>query len=287
MVGGGDRVSGRDLAGAFAPPCFAVEQEHLAALFTYVDAVVLAFDAAGVVTFVTNGVRELLGHEPSDLVGRSAFDFVHPDDAVDLVATLTRWVGRDGATRAQNVRIRTTWGTWVEVAFETVTGAAVAPFGAGVATMRPVCESTPVEQELRQRLVNEDRITRLVRMFMGDDGDFDACVRHALDLMGSLESVDAIGIWRVNGSWMNHEYQWTAPATPLAFGGQQSFRTGDTDFGRALLRLEEVALRAGTGEAEPAQGLGGVAPSGRAVLPRGSDDHRRIAVGIRVVRVAA
>ena len=38
--------------------------------FTHVDAVVLTFDAVGVVTFVTPSVRELLGYEPCG-VGRS------------------------------------------------------------------------------------------------------------------------------------------------------------------------------------------------------------------------
>jgi diguanylate cyclase (GGDEF)-like protein/PAS domain S-box-containing protein len=263
MVDGGGQVAGGDPAERLAPAgSFTVGQEHLAGLFTHVDAVVFAFDASGVITFITNGVGALLGYEPAELVGRSAFDFVHPDDAVDLVATLGRWVGRDGATRAHDLRVHTIWGTWIDVAFETVTGASIAPFGAGVATIRPVRETTSVEQELRQRLVNEDRITRLVRTFMGDDGDFDACVRHALELIGSLEGVDAVSIWRAKGGWMHHEYQWTAPTTSGCPQGARSFRLDRDDFGRSLLRLEEVALRAVSGCAEPGLGVGHVAPPG-------------------------
>jgi len=264
MSGGGGVVSGGDLTGVLIPRAtFEVGREHLAALFTHVDAVVLTFDASGVVTFVTNAIRELLGHEPSDVVGRSAFDFVHPDDAVELVGTLERWVGRDGATRAPNIRIRTAWGAWVGVGFETVTGTAVEPFGAGVATLRPLCESTPVEQELRQRLVNEDRITRLVRTFMGSEGDFDSCVGRALDLMGSLEGVDAIGLWRLKGSTLRHEHQWTAPGTRLSVVEQQPFRPHDMELGRALLRLEEVTLRTSASDVGHVDDvLGGIAPRG-------------------------
>ena len=74
---------------------FVVDREHLAALLTHVDAVVLTFDADGVITFVSNSVRELLGFEPCELIGRCAFDFVHADDATRL----DRQPGSMGRTR--------------------------------------------------------------------------------------------------------------------------------------------------------------------------------------------
>lgn len=241
----GDEVPGGNLAGGLASGAtFAVAPEHLAALFTHIDAVVLTFDEAGVVNFITPSVRELLGYEPSELVGESAFDFVHPDDAVRLVANLGRWLGRDGAVKAENIRVRTSWGGWCDVGFETVTGSVVAPFGAGVATMRPVGDSTSIEQELRRRLVNEDRMTQLARTFMADNADFETCVNGALCLMGSLESVDSIGVWRIEDGRMHHRHEWTAPSIPAAMGDYAPFRPDSVEFGRTLARLEEVTLRA-------------------------------------------
>ena len=247
----GDEVPGGGLArGLASGGLFAVAPEHLAALFTHVEAVVLTFDATGVVTFITPSVRELLGYEPSELVGESAFDFVHPDDAVRLVANLGRWLGRDGAVKAANVRVRTSWGGWCDVAFETVTGSSVEPFGAGVATMRPVRDSTSIEQELRRRLVNEDRMTQLARTFMADNADFETCVHGALALMGSLESVDSIGIWRMQDGQMHHRHEWTAPSIPPSLGDYPPFWPDAVEFGRTLARLEEVTLRA-TGHNPP------------------------------------
>jgi diguanylate cyclase (GGDEF)-like protein/PAS domain S-box-containing protein len=241
----GDEVPGGGLAGGLAPRGrFVVHPEQLAALFTHIDAVVLTFDEAGVVTFITPSVRELLGFEPCELVGQSAFDFVHPDDAARLVANLDRWLGRDGAVKAENVRVRTCWGGWCDVGFETVTGSVVEPFGAGVATMRPVGDSTSIEQELRRRLVNEDRMTQLARTFMAGDADFDTCVDGALALMGSLESVDSIGIWRMQDGRMHHRHEWTAPSISPSMGDFAPFRPDSVEFGRTLARLEEVTLRA-------------------------------------------
>src|SRR3954464_2213615 len=91
----GDEVPIGDLAGGLAERAlFAVDREQLAALLTHVDAVVLTFDASGVITFISNSVRELLGFEPCELIGQCAFDFVHPEDATRLIANLARWVGR-------------------------------------------------------------------------------------------------------------------------------------------------------------------------------------------------
>ena len=75
--------------------------------------------------------------------------------------------------KAANVRVRTSWGGWCDVAFETVTGVvgrAVRGRGRDHAAVR---DSTSIEQELRRRLVNEDRMTQLARTFMADNADFD------------------------------------------------------------------------------------------------------------------
>ena len=49
------------------------------------DLVVVA-DAALTVRFISDGVRDILGYEPSDIVGRNGIDFIHPDDASLLTA---------------------------------------------------------------------------------------------------------------------------------------------------------------------------------------------------------
>ncbi|HET6916035.1 MAG TPA: PAS domain-containing protein, partial [Acidimicrobiales bacterium] len=49
------------------------------------DLVVVA-DAALTVLFISEGVRDILGYEPAEIVGRNGIDFIHPDDASLLAA---------------------------------------------------------------------------------------------------------------------------------------------------------------------------------------------------------
>jgi diguanylate cyclase (GGDEF)-like protein/PAS domain S-box-containing protein len=42
----------------------------------------------GTYTYVSAGVRELLGYEPEELVGHSSFEFIHPDDVDDVRGAL-------------------------------------------------------------------------------------------------------------------------------------------------------------------------------------------------------
>ena len=61
--------------------------------------------------------------------------------------------------------------------------------------------------------------------------------------MGSLESVDSIGIWRMQDGQMHHRHEWTAPSIPPSLGDYPPFRPDSVEFGRTLARLEEVTLR--------------------------------------------
>ena len=49
------------------------------------DLVVVA-DSALTVRFISEGVRDILGYEPSEIVGRNGIEFIHPDDASLLAA---------------------------------------------------------------------------------------------------------------------------------------------------------------------------------------------------------
>jgi diguanylate cyclase (GGDEF)-like protein/PAS domain S-box-containing protein len=41
-------------------------------------------DAGGTYTYASDGARALLGYEPEELIGRSGYEFIHPDDLDDL-----------------------------------------------------------------------------------------------------------------------------------------------------------------------------------------------------------
>jgi PAS domain S-box-containing protein len=91
-------------------------EAELALLDNTID-IVVVLDAEGRFRYANAAVERVLGYEPADLLGRNAFEYVHPDDrpAVlgrfdDLVSTANRT--HDGA----EFRFRDSEGSWVWLA---------------------------------------------------------------------------------------------------------------------------------------------------------------------------
>ena len=111
---------------------------HLAALLSSVDEVVAAFDEAGTICFINRAAKSLLGYDPDQLIGRSVVELMHPED---LEAFALGWepslrkLGDQG--QQPDRRIRHADGHWAQFAIDFHSGPDIAPFGAGVATLRP------------------------------------------------------------------------------------------------------------------------------------------------------
>src|SRR5919205_1910508 len=63
-------------------------------------------DAEGVVRYISPSVRRILGFDPEGLVGRTSFDFVHPDDVAELSAVFARATRDRGVTETNEFRAR-------------------------------------------------------------------------------------------------------------------------------------------------------------------------------------
>ncbi|MBV9772457.1 MAG: EAL domain-containing protein [Gemmatimonadetes bacterium] len=74
--------------------------------------VILVTSAAGIIRYANPAVERVLGYAPSERVGRSAFEWAHPEDASLLIGAFTRLVqgGCDGTPLEYRVRHRD--GSW-------------------------------------------------------------------------------------------------------------------------------------------------------------------------------
>jgi len=72
-------------------------------------------NADGIVRFVSPSVRRILGREPDDLVGRSGFDLVHPDDRAVVEESLADTLASPAAAPPVEVRARHADGHWVHL----------------------------------------------------------------------------------------------------------------------------------------------------------------------------
>ncbi|RYY38997.1 MAG: PAS domain S-box protein [Chitinophagaceae bacterium] len=73
---------------------------------------VLLLDEQGMITFASPSVRHVLGFSPEDLVGKSAFQFVHPDDRVKASESFALEVRENPEVKFITVRLLCSNGDW-------------------------------------------------------------------------------------------------------------------------------------------------------------------------------
>src|SRR3954451_8280447 len=74
--------------------------------------IVAILDREGVVTYASPSFRRILGHEPHDVVGRTAFAQVHPDDIAFLHEIFGSALRPPGSTVTVQSRYRHADGSW-------------------------------------------------------------------------------------------------------------------------------------------------------------------------------
>jgi diguanylate cyclase (GGDEF)-like protein/PAS domain S-box-containing protein len=198
-------------------PDFAIGPGALSHLLDHVDEVIIAVSTDGVIRFASPSLRRLLGLDPQAVVDRSIFEFLHPDEHEATVQRLDRWTGRTGSVVGPDVRVRDEDGRWILVRVEACTGPDLDPLGGVVLTLRPVADDVDPSQALRQRLLNEARLTRLASAFVHlPASEVDDGVQVALREMGSLVGVDRASVFELDPSCgvLINSHEWTAPDVP-------------------------------------------------------------------------
>lgn len=128
----------------------AVEQRHRLLADNATDTI-LMFGPDGRITYVSPACRDLIGHEPEDVVGRAPRDFVHPDDRREVTGARARVSQTDGTiTVTSRLQHRDGHYVWIEARVRSVgdpeTGEAVE----GQAIVRDVSERVSAEAALRE-----------------------------------------------------------------------------------------------------------------------------------------
>src|SRR5216110_982588 len=80
-------------------------EERFRALIEHGADAIALLDAGGAVLFLSHSAEKLFGFTPSELVGRSALELLHPDDAPRLQALLVDVAGRRGAPLMIELRL--------------------------------------------------------------------------------------------------------------------------------------------------------------------------------------
>jgi PAS domain S-box-containing protein len=87
-------------------------QRRLRKLITHSTDVITVLGPDGTIAFQSPSVERILGFEPSEMVGENAFDFVHPDDQMDVVEAFDRGIEQPDELVEVEWRARTADGDW-------------------------------------------------------------------------------------------------------------------------------------------------------------------------------
>ena len=105
---GGDRN-----ASASGP--FTYSEERFDLMIKHLNDMIAIVDARGVERYVSGSVEKITGYPAEDFIGRSGFDFLHPEDVPRIAAALQELLSRPGDTMRVEYRHRHKDGHWLHL----------------------------------------------------------------------------------------------------------------------------------------------------------------------------
>ncbi|MBI3784357.1 MAG: PAS domain S-box protein [Deltaproteobacteria bacterium] len=122
-------------------------EEHFRSLIENASDLIAVLGNDGIIRYVSPSHRRVLGYETEEMVGKSALEFVHPDDVPALVETMTRGREIPQAVHSLTFRERHKDGSW---RYMEATGAVLATMpDTAVVNSRDVTERIQAEAALR------------------------------------------------------------------------------------------------------------------------------------------
>jgi PAS domain S-box-containing protein len=156
----------------------------------------------GTITYVSPSTPRLLGYNPSDLLGHSLLDAVHPDDQPPVQALFADVLRRPGEASTARYRLRHRDGSWrwLEATFRNLLEERAV--GAVVVNRRDVTAEVEAQQRLEERVVERTRELNTVLELSGDLGstlDLGRLLNLVLDRLRSVVPYTGAGMLVVEG----------------------------------------------------------------------------------------
>ena len=126
----------------------AARERYFRSLIENAQDIITVLDLQGTIQFQSPAAARILGRPPSDFIGRSVFDFLHPEDASLVRASLSRASASPGSTQSAVFRFRHSNGSWRTLeGIGKLIGEDSPQF---VVNSRDVTESRALEEQFRQ-----------------------------------------------------------------------------------------------------------------------------------------
>jgi two-component system, cell cycle sensor histidine kinase and response regulator CckA len=163
-------------------------EEHFRSLIENASDIVTIVGENGVFRYASPSVERVLGYAPAELLERSAFDYVHPEDIAVVGEALALAIGQPARPYTAQFRFRARDGSWR--ALEAVGQAHVEPGGAIelIVNARDVTERRRQERALRE---NKERLRTVIA---GAPLVLFALDRHGVFTMVEGRGLEAVGV---------------------------------------------------------------------------------------------
>jgi PAS domain S-box-containing protein len=92
------------------------EAKHFRSLIENAPHLISIIDESGTIRYVNPAHKTLLDYRPEDLVGKSVFEFVHPEDLASVQTSLANGLNDPGRSSSVEVRFRHRDGSWRNLA---------------------------------------------------------------------------------------------------------------------------------------------------------------------------
>ncbi|ACV12061.1 putative PAS/PAC sensor protein [Halorhabdus utahensis DSM 12940] len=118
--------------------------------------IITVLDADGTVKYQSPAVTRILGYEPGELLGKSGFDYVHPEDVDTVRAAFAELAGEPEGTITVECRFRTADGGWRWLEVNGSNQLDTEPINGIVTNNRDITDRKKREQELESILHEMD-----------------------------------------------------------------------------------------------------------------------------------
>jgi PAS domain S-box-containing protein len=217
-------------------------EERFRALVEHSSDALILLDVEGRVTYVSASSQRHLGWTAADMVGRSIFDFLHPDDRELASARMGDAVHQPGATITLELRFQHADGTWRNMEGVGVNRLNEPSVGAIVINARDVTERKRLEDQLRQA----QKMEAVGRLAGGVAHDFNNLLTAILGYCNLvLDEIPAQDPLRQDLEEIRHAGERAAALTRqlLAFSRRQMLQPQIIDINNLVWQMEKMLRR--------------------------------------------